>query len=412
MERLIKNFGHLLEAIAANIRYGFPSRRVTVIGVTGTDGKTTTTSLIYHILKSSGKKVAMITSVGAYIGDKRYDIGFHVTTPSAFDVQKYFKKAADEGNDYVVLETTSHALDQYRVWGIHYDIGVLTNITHEHLDYHKTYDEYTSAKRKLLMASKLCILNKDDRESFNRITPFLTGKKIITYGTTDQSALFTPTSFAFTSSLIGDFNKRNILAAIAVTKNLGILDDDIKKAVQTFVPPPGRQEVVYDKDFLVMIDFAHTPNAFLMILPELKDMAKKRKGRLIHVFGSAGLRDATKRPLMGKASSASADIVIVTAEDPRVEKLADINKAILSGINSHFTTKNLEGYKPKAGDTRMVFVIDDRVQAIEFAIKIARKGDIVVTTGKSHETSMNYGSGEVPWDEFAVVKTALRKRNS
>src|ERR1700690_4068947 len=149
MIQKLKNYFHLLEAILANIWYGFPSKELTVIGVTGTDGKTTTTSLIYHILQNSGKQVAMITSVGAYVGDRLYDIGFHVTTPSPFAVQKYLCQAVSQGNEFVVLETTSHALDQYRVWGVSYHVGVLTNITHEHLDYHHTYQEYVATKSKL-----------------------------------------------------------------------------------------------------------------------------------------------------------------------------------------------------------------------------------------------------------------------
>jgi UDP-N-acetylmuramoyl-L-alanyl-D-glutamate--2,6-diaminopimelate ligase len=149
MWQKIKNYYHLFQAVIANIVYGFPGRKAIVIGVTGTDGKTTTASLIYHILKSAGQKVSMITSVGAYIGNKVYDIGFHVTTPSPFGLQRYLKKAVDAGIKYIILETTSHALDQYRIWGIDYKIGVLTNITHEHLDYHKTYEDYARTKFKL-----------------------------------------------------------------------------------------------------------------------------------------------------------------------------------------------------------------------------------------------------------------------
>ena len=158
----IKNYYHLLQAIVANILYRFPARKLNVIGVTGTDGKTTTTSLIYHILKSAGKKVAMITSIGAYIGDKQYDIGFHVTTPSSFGLQRYIRRAVDQGNEYLVLETTSHALDQNRVWGIPYKIGVLTNVTHEHLDYHKTWEEYAKVKFHLIANSEVGIVNRDE----------------------------------------------------------------------------------------------------------------------------------------------------------------------------------------------------------------------------------------------------------
>jgi len=155
MWQRIKNIYHLFVAILANIWFGFPSRKLKVIGVTGTDGKTTTASLIYHILKNNGKKAALLSTVGAYIGDKVYDVGFHVTTPSSFGLQRYIKKIVQEENGYLILETTSHGLDQNRVWGINYEIGVITNITHEHLDCHKTYENYLRTKLKLLERSKI-----------------------------------------------------------------------------------------------------------------------------------------------------------------------------------------------------------------------------------------------------------------
>ncbi len=159
----LKNNAHFLIATFANIWYGFPSKKLKIIGVTGTDGKTTTSSLIYHILISTKKKASLITSVSAIIGETSYDTGFHVTTPSPFAVQGYLKKAIDDGSEYFVLETTSHALDQYRVYGVQYQIGLLTNITHEHLQYHKTYEKYVSAKAKLMKWSKLAIMNRDDK---------------------------------------------------------------------------------------------------------------------------------------------------------------------------------------------------------------------------------------------------------
>ena len=159
----IKNFAHFTIALSANLWYGSPSRKLTIIGVTGTDGKTTTSSLIYHILIHAAKKASLITSVSATIGNTSYDTGFHVTTPSPFAVQKFLRQAVSDGSQYFVLETTSHALDQYRVYGIKYEIGLLTNITHEHLQYHKTYEKYVRAKAKLLKWSKLGIINRDDK---------------------------------------------------------------------------------------------------------------------------------------------------------------------------------------------------------------------------------------------------------
>ncbi|KKQ28388.1 MAG: UDP-N-acetylmuramyl-tripeptide synthetase [Candidatus Levybacteria bacterium GW2011_GWA2_37_36] len=398
MWQRIKNLYHLGIAIIANAWFKFPSKKLTVIGVTGTDGKTTSTSLIYYILYSAGFNVSMISSVGAIIGGKNYDVGFHVTTPSSFAIQRFIKKAVDSGSKFLVLETTSHALDQYRVFGIKFDVGVLTNVTHEHLDYHKTYENYAKAKAKLLKMSRIAVVNKDDK-SF----PLLNSKfkiqnsKIRTYGMSSGSDI-NPKTFPFKSNLIGEFNKYNILAAVAACKTLGIEDNQIRRGIESFEPPKGREDIVYEKDFTVMIDFAHTPNAIDQILKSVRTFAK---GKIIHVFGSAGARDTTKRSLMGEMSSKYADIIILTAEDPRKESVEKINHDIESGIkNNELRIKN-----------RTLIKIEDRRKAIESAIKIARKGDLVLITGKSHEKSMNYGQGEEPWDEYGVVRDALRLRS-
>ncbi len=388
----LKNIYHLLVACLANVCYGFPSRKFIVIGVTGTDGKTTTTSLIYHILQTSGKKTLMISSVGAIIDGKEYDVGFHVTTPSSFALQKFLKQAADAGLRYLVLEVTSHALDQYRVFGIHFNVGVLTNVTHEHLDYHKTYGEYVKTKAKLLNMSKVAITNRDDK-SFALLSAKLKveSSKLRTYGL-GKNADINPYNFPFSTTLFGEFNKYNILAAVSACKALGIKDSEIRNGIKSFKPPKGREDIVYKNNFSVMIDFAHTPNAFEVIL---KDLRASVKGRIIHVFGSAGARDATKRPLMGKISSKYADIVILTAEDPRKEPVEKISEEIEAGIMNHELRK------------KDVLNIPDRKKAIETAIKMAKKGDFVLITGKSHEKSMNYGNGEEPWDEYETVRSAL-----
>jgi len=391
----IKNIYHLGIAILANLFYGFPSRKLRVVGVTGTDGKTTTTSLIYRILNTAGLNASMVTSVGAVIDGKKYDVGFHVTTPSPFAVQRFIKKAVDSGSKFLVLETTSHALDQYRVFGTRFEIGVLTNVTHEHLDYHKTYENYVKTKAKLLKMSKIAIVNKDDESYALLNSKFrIQNSKLRTYGMREDADI-NPQAFPFKTNLIGEFNKYNILAAISVCKALGIPEDAIRKGIENFVAPFGREEIIYNKDFTVMIDFAHTPNAFDQILKSVRPMVK---GKLIHVFGSAGLRDISKRPIMGKISSQYSDVIILTSEDPRSEKISKIMNDIFSGIqNSKFKIQNL-------------LRIEDRQKAIETAIKMAKKGDFVIMTGKSHEKSMNYGHGEVPWDEFASAKDALKKR--
>ncbi len=414
-----KNTYHLLQAVSAATGYGFPSKGMKIIGITGTDGKTTTASLIYHILKNAGRKAALISTVSAIVDGEMFDTGFHVTTPDPFQIQWYLKKAQKAGMEYVVLEVTSHALDQNRVFGIPFAIGILTNITREHLDYHKTYERYVDAKLKLLLSSKTAIINKDDT-SYKIVKEKLLQKKyqhkIITYGMDDASDI-NPQNFSFKTNLLGEFNRYNILAAASATKLLGIPDDDIREAISSFSSPVGRQDVVYDKAFKVIIDFAHTPNALKNILPEAD---KLKKNRLIHVFGAAGKRDKFKRPEMGAISSQYADIIVLTAEDPRNEPVEKIMNEIEKGIkdkNYEIVDKSRISNSPRgeAGqesgimdNKKYIVKIPDRKEAIEFAISLAKSGDVVFLTGKGHEKSMNYGEGETPWDEHQVVAEALK----
>ncbi len=394
MWQKIKNIYHLLIAILANLIFWFPARKLIVIGVTGTDGKTTTVSLIYHILKQSGEKVSMITSIGARIKEKKYDTGYHVTTPGSFYLQRILRKAVSSKNKYFVLEVTSHAIDQYRVWGIPFKVAAITNITSEHLDYHKTYDNYFKTKEKLIRISEVAVVNQDD-SSYNRLRESVTNKpneKWISYGLSNASDV-NPENFSVNDhNLIGGFNKYNVLAAVSVCKNLGIPDEKINKALKNFIMPVGRFDFVYEKDFKVMIDFAHTANAFQAVLSSIRPFVE---GKIIHVFGSAGERDKLKRPLLGEISSNFSDIVILTSEDPRSEEAGTIIEEIKSGIKN----EKVE-----------VFKIPDRKEAIAAAVQMAGKNDLVIITGKAQEKSMNYGKGEEEWDEYEAVKDALEKK--
>jgi UDP-N-acetylmuramoyl-L-alanyl-D-glutamate--2,6-diaminopimelate ligase len=369
--------------------------------VTGTDGKTTTASLIFHILKTAGLKAAMITTVGAQIQDREYDTGLHTTTPSPFSLQKYIKSAQNAGCDFLVLEVTSHALDQNRILGVDFKIGVLTNITHEHLDYHGAYEKYVDAKSKLFDYSKIAVLNEDD-ESFDLLKRKLVKKKIFTYSLTTK-ADFNKKDLGSAFIRGFDFNNYNSLAAVSVAKILEIPDEVIKLSLSTFKFPKGRQEIVFDRDFKIIIDFAHTPNSFAKILPALKAMTE---GRLIHVFGSAGKRDRSKRPLMGQISSKNADLIILTAEDPRTESVEAINKQIKVGIDKKFSYADYKLFDG-ANEKFICFEIPDRQEAINFAVTLARHGDTVVITGKGHEKSMNLGFGETRWSEHKAVEKAL-----
>jgi len=397
----MKNIFHLLNAILANVFYGFPSKKIIVIGITGTDGKTTTTYLISHILKSCGKKVSHVSSVSAKIGKKEYDTGFHVTTPNPWFLQRLIKEAINQKDEYFVLETTSHSLDQHRVWGIQYKIGALTNVTHEHLDYHLTYENYLKAKSKLLKKAEIAFYNKEDF-SYLYIKKILKEKKnVIEY----KKLPIIKKNFP----QLENFNQENFSLAYLVCLNLGLKSDDILKAMKTFKLPKGRLDLVYDKDFKVIIDFAHTPNSFSKLLPEIRKKYLKNRGRLIHVFGAAGLRDEEKRPIMGEVAGSYDDLVILTEEDYRTESLFNIFEQIEKGIiKKGFIKKKFNLFKQN--DKKIYTIFENRQEAINFAIKIAQLNDVVLLTGKSHEKSLCRGRIEYPWDEYKAVEIALKKR--
>lgn len=394
MWQKLKNIYHFAVSYLAALYFGFPSKKLTVIGVTGTDGKSTTVNMIYHILKSAGKRASMISSVNAQIGNKKYETGFHVTTPSPWEVQGFLKESVDASSQYFVLETTSHALDQNRAANIDFNVAVITNITHEHLDYHKTLENYAHAKSKLFNNAEYAVLNLDDK-SFDFLKNKIKGK-IITYSLNEKSD-FNLTNSDLKLNIPGGYNLANALAAIAAVSALGIKKSSSKKALSTFPGLRGRmEEVNLGQSFKVVVDFAHTPNALEKALSTLAQQKTDKKSKLIAVFGSAGERDFLKRPLMGKVAAELADISVLTAEDPRTEKSQDIIDQIAGGF---------KGKK----EGKVFFKVPDRKEAIEKAIGLAKPGDIVATFGKAHEKSMCYGKTEYPWDEFETVKAATRK---
>lgn len=404
--RKIKNFLHLFEAILANIIYGFPGRKMKIIGVTGTDGKTSTTHLIAHILKSASFRTSYISTVEANIIGKTSDTGFHVTTPSPFSLQRLVSKALSQGTEFLVLEITSHALDQYRNFGIDIDIAVITNISHEHLDYHKSMTEYMKTKAKILKKAKIAVLNRDD-PSFTFLSKVYKGKKIMF--SINDNALIKSISGINNKRLIGLYNKYNILASYSVAKILGIDSYNIIQAINSFPGIPGRLEKISNKKGInIYIDFAHKINALDNVLNTLKN---ETKNKLIAVFGAAGLRDSTKRPLMGEVAGKTADYVVITAEDPRTEDVRKISDSIADGclkMKMKLGNKNLKSRHMVNGNFKYFFKISDRQEAINFAIrKLSKKGDTVVFCGKGHEKSMCYGTTEYPWDEKAAINRAL-----
>lgn len=383
-QEIFNNFYHLPLAFLANVLYGFPTRKLKVIGVTGTDGKTTTTNMIYQILKSAGKKVSMISTINAVIGGKSYDTGFHVTSPDSFLVQKFAKEALENKDEYLVLEVTSHGLDQYRFWGIKFEIGVITNITHEHLDYHKTFENYKNSKLKLIDNVKKAVVN----ENLN-----LKGKNIINFGI--NSGDLNQKDAKLKLKIPGNFNIENALAALAIAFVLDIDKEVARKTVEKFEGLDGRMEGIENNTGIkILIDFAHTPNGLENAINALKENAK---GRIISIIGAEGFRDVGKRSLMGEIAVKLSDIVIVSAVDPRGQ-LDIINSQIFEGAKREGAKKGIN-----------FFIVDNREEAISFAInKLAKRGDVVGIFGKGHEKSMNLdGKKEISWSDREAVERAL-----
>jgi UDP-N-acetylmuramoyl-L-alanyl-D-glutamate--2,6-diaminopimelate ligase len=402
--------------------YDWPARKLTVIGVTGTDGKTTTTNLLYQILVVANIKAGMISTVNAVIGDEVLDTGFHVTTPDAHDVQRYLAKMVDAGLTHVVLETTSHGWSQYRVDACEFDVGVVTNITHEHMNEHGTYENYRAAKARLFSSLELTlekpqgnprlgIINRDDVKSFDFLNDFIKVNKL-NYGLEEGSDVravdisYSPSGIHFTaqskdfraaitSKLVGAFNVSNCLAAFtAAVYGLSIKPEVAAQGIALLDGIPGRMERIdMGQNFTAIVDFAHTPNALKSALEAVRPMTS---GRVICIFGSAGLRDKEKRRMMAETSAELADLTVLTAEDPRTESLEGILEEMAAGARSK---------GGREGET--FWKVPDRGKAIRFALKLARPGDIVLSCGKGHEQSMCFGEREHLWDDRVAMRAAL-----
>lgn len=438
---------HLMQSFGANVYYAFPQRKLKLIGVTGTDGKTTTTQMIYHILKDNGFKVGYISTISARIGEKEIDTGFHVTTPDPWSVPKYLKMMADQGIEYVVLEATSHGLVQNRLWGLEFNSATITNIKSDHLDYHKTWENYAKAKALLLDKVKeegVVVLNDDDKESAKFLKNYLKDVeedeiKQIWYSKSqlsDVESSFKGFSFefegqAFTLPIIGNYNLENALAAINICKKYLPLTL-ISKALSTFPSPIGRMEVIQTKPFVTIIDFAHTPHALEAALKSLREIQKT--GRIISVFGCAGKRDKARRE-MGRYALTLGEILVITAEDPRDEKLYDVNNDIIKYANeangelierfknhnelSKVNYKEIDDKIEKLSNQlkKPIFAFDEdsvqsRKDAISFALNLASDGDIVFITGKAHEKSLAFGNTEYPWYDKDYTLEALNNEKA
>ncbi len=402
--------------------YDHPARKLKVIGVTGTDGKTTTCTLITSILEMAGHATGMVSTVSAVIGGKEADTGFHTTTPEALDVQRYLAEMVQAGAEYAVLESTSHGLAQHRVTACEFDVAVVTNITHEHLDYHGSYEAYREAKAQLFHhlgravrkgdMPKVAVLNADD-SSYSYLVSIWADRRC-SYGMHEGCDIWatdvrydaggqhfiahTPVGdVAIETPLVGRFNVYNVLAAVAVAVSQEIPFAAIQAGVARMRGVVGRMERIdLGQDFTLLIDFAHTPNALERALETVRPLTS---GRVIVVFGCAGLRDRQKRFLMGEVAGRLADLTVITAEDPRTERVEDIMAEIAAGCR--------QAGRQEGAD---YICVADRQEAIQVAVDLARSGDLVVVTGKGHEQSMCYGTIEYPWSDHEAARKALRAR--
>lgn len=402
--------------------HGFPSRKLRVIGVTGTDGKTTTANLIWSVLKAAGRATGLMSSVNTVIGDSQYDTGLHTTTPDALEVQTYLAQMVDRGAEYAVLEATSHGLAQHRLTGCDFDVAVVTNITHEHLDYHRNFEEYRRAKARLFDSltmsarkpgvAKVAVLNVDD-PSFSYLRDIPADVRL-TYGLGEEALVTaseitlssggvsftaeTPQSaFPVETRLPGRFNVYNALAAIAVALSQEVPVAHIQEGLGGVAQVEGRMEKIdLGQAFQVLIDFAHTPNSLKNALEAARGMTE---GQVTVVFGSAGLRDREKRPVMGEIAGRLADGIVITAEDPRTEDLGQIMAQIADGCERAGRQEGADYWR-----------IADRGKAIQFAIDRAGEADLVLITGKGHEKSMCFGTTEYPWSDHQAVRDALERR--
>ncbi|HEU4830724.1 MAG TPA: UDP-N-acetylmuramyl-tripeptide synthetase [Candidatus Saccharimonadales bacterium] len=411
----IEPYGHLVESVLANIRYGFPSRKMHVIGVTGTNGKTTTTLLIHKMLTEAGYKTGVLSTVSYGVGNDLQQQTEHITTAQAGVLQRRLRDFKRAGVQWVVLESSSHSLAQYRTWGVPYEIAVMTNVTNEHLDYHGTFEHYMESKRRLFTLAakhgrKFGVVNAEDpnAELFMKSTP-----RSVSYGLkkgdvrankvhlANDYSTFTAKvgedSYDIRVNIPGDFNVSNSLAAVAVGREVGLSKEQIEQGIAALENVEGRMMTIdAGQKFKVLIDFASTPDGFEKLFNTVRPVTK---GKLIAVFGSAGRRDEAKRYTQGEIAGSSADEVIVTEEDDRDADGMQIMDEIATGAKKSGLVM---------GET--LFQIHNREEAIGFALTRATSSDdMIVFLGKGHEKTIERADGEHPWNEVDIVRTAIEE---
>ena len=400
---LVKPY-HWGQAMVAGVRAGFPARKLHVIAVTGTNGKTTTSFMIWKMLNESGRKAGLMTTVAW--GVKRLEPELnHMTTVDSKTLNERIKKIREQGAEYLVLETTSHALEQFRTLGVPVEIAVFTNLTHEHLDYHKTFENYRRAKCKLFKKAKFSVINADDKSSraFIRVS-----RDYITYGIKNgklraeevkcdvNGIEYAVGDITIRSKIPGEFNVYNSLAAVVVGQKLGLTDEEIAQGIYALENVEGRMNRIEEgQDFSVIVDYAHTPDALEKVFAAIGEVS----GRVIAVHGGAGRRDETTRAERGEILGKNSDFVIITEDDSRDEDPEKIAAQFVEGAE-------------KAGKVRGkdLAVELDREQAIRAAIRLAKKGDLVLILGKGHEKSILRKDGPVEFEDIKVAKKYVRER--
>jgi UDP-N-acetylmuramoyl-L-alanyl-D-glutamate--2,6-diaminopimelate ligase len=411
--RPLLNFYHLLVAIAANVRFGFPARGARVIMVTGTNGKTTTAALIAQMLTTAGHKVGAITTAFYAFGEGKLEPNTsNRTVDDIFKVHALLKRMQQAGCTSIVIEVTSQALDQHRLWGVPCDVAVMTNLTQDHLDYHGTMERYAAAKGKLFARSpRLIVLNRDD-EWFDFFNAYEASERKVTYGVHKDATcqimdvtlhkdgsdvtlkIEDEHELKFRTALPGRFNVYNATAAAAVGYYLMLEPEQVAAGINALASVPGRLErIEAGQKFEVIVDYAHTPDALQNLLDTLKHLTK---GKLWLVFGATGDRDKGKRPIMGEIAARLADQIIVTDEEPYNEDPAAIRRALLDGIE-------------QGGGTAKTQEIADRREAIAAAMKGAKAGDTVAITGMGHEQFRIVAGERQPWSDAEVARDALKQ---
>ena len=402
---VVENTRAAMSVICANF-FGNPAQKLKLIGITGTNGKTTTAFLIKDMLDKMGKKSGLIGTVKNMVGDKDYPAAF--TTPESYELQELFSEMVKEGCEYCVMEVSSQALAQCRVEGLHFAAGVFSNLTRDHLDYHGTFENYAEAKSLLFSNSDICILNIDDEHAMSMMRN--SDGRMVTYSVNQNESDYTAKYIRYKNDGIeyelvtmnyvervrvgipGEFTVYNSMAAAVTLIELGFDFSAVLFALSLCKGVKGRIEVVpTETPYTVIIDYAHTPDGLENIISSLRKIAK---ARIITVFGCGGDRDRTKRPIMGEIAASLSDVVVVTSDNPRTEEPDAIIADILEGIKGNKTKKIVE---------------TDRTQAIKLALEEADADDIVLLAGKGHETYQIIGKEKFHYDEREIVAELLKK---